>query len=121
MNRVHQIQDELLFSFNLDFKKYHPVVHNDCLNDVLLNSARTTGGQVIYSKLSDRFSGPTIKKGVDVLTKARILKKVPNVSVSGHPLTPVGKRFKLFYLDIGLLIRVSKLRYEESFQSKRKP
>lgn len=115
MTNVHNLQDELIYSFSRYFRKYQPTVNDNCLNDVLLNSAKMLGGQITYTKLSDRFSSPTIKKGVDVLTKSRLLYKVPNVSVAGFPLSPKGKRFKLFHLDIGLLIRRSNLKYEESF------
>ena len=118
MENVHQLQDELLYSFSRDFKKYQPLVNNDCLNDILLNSSKRIGNQTIYSKLSDRFSNPTIKKGVEVLIKARLLHKVTNVSVSGLPLSTSGNRFKLFYLDIGLLMRKSNFRYEEDFLSR---
>ncbi|MDP5139659.1 MAG: DUF4143 domain-containing protein, partial [Spirosomaceae bacterium] len=34
------------------------------------------------------------------------------------PLTPSGKQFKLFHLDIGLLLRKSKLTFKDSFVQK---
>ncbi len=54
----------------------------------------------------------TWKKGVDLLRMARLLHAVPNVSVSSLPLVPSGKQFKLFFLDIGLLLRKSNLDYQ---------
>jgi predicted AAA+ superfamily ATPase len=106
---VAQIQDDLLFTYRQDFKKYTPSVDNDCLDDVLSNISKFIGGQIIYTKLSERFTGPTIKKGVDLLKTARLISKVPNVSVSNLPLTPSGKQFKLFYLDIGLYVRLAQI------------
>jgi predicted AAA+ superfamily ATPase len=46
---------------------------------------------------------------------ARLLYRVPNVSVSSLPLTPSGKQFKLFFLDVGLLLRKSNLEYQHLF------
>lgn len=116
--KIHQLQDELNYSFSKDFKKYNPTVNSGCLHDIITNSTRLIGSQIIYTKLSNAFSGPTIKKGVQVLTTARILNKANNVSVSGLPLSVSEKRFKLYHLDIGLLLRNSKLRYEEHFIAK---
>lgn len=115
---VQEIQDNLLYTYEQDFKKYQPKVNADCLMDILDNSTKFIGSQTIYSKLSERFSNPTIKKGVDVLTLARVLTRVKNVSVSGLPLTVSGKQFKLFFLDIGLLLRKSNLEYKSLYLKK---
>ncbi len=106
---VAQIQDDLLFTYQQDFKKYTPNIDNDCLFDILSSISKFIGNQIIYTKLSERFTGPTIKKGVDLLKTARLIFKVPNVSVNNLPLTPSGKQFKLFYLDIGLFIRMAQI------------
>ncbi len=102
---VKKIQDDLLYTYELDFKKYKPKIDEDCLKDVLKNSIRFIGNQIIYTKLSDRFSGPTIKKAHELLKTARLIHSVENVSVSRLPPTVSGKRFKTFYLDIGLMVR----------------
>lgn len=102
---VLKIQDDLLYSYEQDFKKYKPQIDEECLKDVLKNSIQYIGNQIIYTKLSDRFTGPTIKKAHELLKTARLIHRVENVSVSKLPLTVSGKRFKTFYLDIGLLVR----------------
>ncbi len=112
---IKAIQDDLLYTYEQDFKKYQPTVHSDCLLDILENGTKFIGNQIIYSKLSERFSSPTIKKGVDLLKTVRLLHSVPNVSVSGLPLTPAGKQFKLFFLDVGLLLRKSRLEYQNLY------
>jgi uncharacterized protein len=112
---IKAIQDDLLYTYEQDFKKYQPTVNSDCLLDILENGTKFIGNQIIYSKLSERFSSPTIKKGVDILKTARLLHSVPNVSVSGLPLTPSGKQFKLFFLDVGLLLRKSRLEYQNLY------
>ena len=102
---VKKIQDDLLYTYEQDFKKYKPQIVEDCLKDVLKNSIQFIGNQIIYTKLSDRYSGPTIKKAHELLKMARLLHSVENVSISRLPLTVSGKRFKTFYLDIGLMVR----------------
>jgi hypothetical protein len=102
---VEKIQNDLLYSYQQDFKKYRPQVDEDCLLDVLLNVSKFIGSQILYTKLSERFSSPTIKKGLELLKTARILMSVENVSITSLPLTSSGKQFKVFYLDIGLMVR----------------
>lgn len=114
IERVNKIQDELLYAYGQDFYKYQPAVNIDCLHDVLNSIAIGIGRQVIYSKLSERFSAPTIKKGVEVLKTARLLTQLNNTSLAGLPLATSGRQFKLFFLDIGLLLRLSKLPYQDA-------
>lgn len=112
---VKNIQDDLLYSYEQDFKKYKPAINPDCLLDILENGTKHIGNQVIYTKLSARFTSPTIKKGFDLLRMARLLYGVQNVSVGGLPLTASGKQFKLFFLDVGLMLRKSKLEYQNLY------
>ncbi len=115
---IKNIQDDLLYSYEQDFKKYQPNINSDCLLDILENGTKFIGNQIIYTKLSERFTSPTIKKGVDVLRTARLLHSVNNVSVSSLPLTSSGKQFKLFFLDVGLLLRKSNLEYQNLYIKK---
>jgi uncharacterized protein len=104
---VQAIQADLLFTYQQDFHKYKPAVDTDCINDVLQNTVQKVGQQIVYTKLSDRFTMPTIKKAFEALANARLLHKVKNVSIAGLPLTPAGKQFKAVFLDIGLLVKYS--------------
>lgn len=115
---IKSIQNDLLYSYEQDFKKYQPNINSDCLLDILENGTKFIGNQVIYTKLSQRFSSPTVKKGVDVLKTARILNCVSNVSVSSLPLTSAGKQFKIFFLDVGLLLRKSQIEFESLYVKK---
>jgi uncharacterized protein len=115
---LKSIQDNLLYSYEQDFKKYQPSINSDCLLDILENGTKYIGNQIIYTKLSQRFTSPTVKKGVDVLRTARLLYSVQNVSVGGLPLTISGKQFKLFFLDVGLLLRKSNLEYQNLYIKK---
>ncbi len=108
---IKEIQNNLLYTYEQDFKKYKPNINTDCLQDIIENITKLIGNQIIYTKLSDRFTIPTIKKGVDLLRTARLIDSVPNVSIAALPLTPSGKQFKTFFLDIGLLIRKRQIDY----------
>ena len=103
---VIKIQEDLIYSIREDFKKYSPAINPDCLNDILRSVSQRIGSQIKYTNLSDRFSGPTIKKGFDLLKTARILHPIQNVSVAGIPLMPSGIQFKCNFLDIGLYLRI---------------
>jgi predicted AAA+ superfamily ATPase len=113
--QVRKIQEDLLYTYQQDFSKYNPLVHRDCLLDILSNISQNIGGQVIYTKLSERFKGPTIKKGVEVLSTAKIFRKVNNVSLHGLPFSVSGKQFKACFIDIGLLLCLSKVSFEALF------
>ena len=106
-SEVQKIQDDLLYAYEQDFKKYRPQVSEDCLLDILSNATKFIGNQIIYTKLSERFTSPTVKKGLELLKTAHLLHTVENVSISGLPFTSSGKQFKVFYLDIGLMVRKS--------------
>lgn len=118
LNAIKSIQDDLLYSYEQDFKKYQPNINPDCLLDILENGTKNIGNQIIYTKLSQRFTSPTIKKGVDLLRTARLLYSVQNVSVGSLPLSASGKQFKLFFLDVGLLLRKSNLEFQNLYLKK---
>lgn len=113
--KVIKIQDDLIYSIREDFKKYTPSVSPDCLNDILTYISANIGSQIKYTKLSDRFTGPTIKKGFELLKTARILHQVQNVSLAGVPLLASGIQFKAIFLDIGLLIRMANFSIKDDF------
>ncbi len=115
---IKTIQDDLLYSYEQDFKKYQPNINADCLLDILENGTKFIGNQIIYTKLSQRFSSATVKKGVDVLRTSRLLFSIQNVSVGSLPLTVSGKQFKLFFLDVGLLLRKSNIDYQNLYIKK---
>lgn len=48
--------------------------------------ARYVGQQIIYTRLAEGFTHPTIKKAFDTLCMARVATKVPSASPSGLPL-----------------------------------
>lgn len=107
--KIQKIQGDLLYAYENDFSKYHPAVNKDCLKDILNALPKLVGTQTIYTKLSNSFSSVTVKKGVTVLSIAKLIHLVRNVSIAGLPLTTSGKQFKMIFTDIGLLTKLSGL------------
>lgn len=115
---VRKIQEDLLYTFQMDFGKYSPKVNPDCLRDVWNSVSQNIGSQIIYSKLSERFSIPTIKSAFEVLNTARIFHRLSNVSVESLPFLVSNRQHKALFLDIGLLLCLSKVSYQSLFFSK---
>lgn len=115
---VRKIQQDLMYTFQQDFSSYNPMVNKDCLLDILGNVSLNIGSQIIYTRLSNRFTTPTIKKGFEVLSTAKLLYKVSNVSVQALPFSVTGKQFKALFLDIGLLLCLSNVAWENLFHNK---
>ncbi|MFI4911119.1 MAG: ATP-binding protein [Sedimentisphaeraceae bacterium JB056] len=109
-----KVQSEIITAYKQDFAKYKPSVNIECLEAVFQQVAISTGEQIKYSRLCDEFSGPTNRKAIDLLFKARLLNKIPACDPSGLPLgaSANGKKFKTSMLDIGLLQRLCEVRVD---------
>jgi predicted AAA+ superfamily ATPase len=103
------VQDEIIDSYRQDFAKYAPRADRACLNMILRNCAQQVGKQILYSKLAEGFSNPTIHNGFDLLNLAKVLYRIPATDPSGLPLGGGArqKKFKTALLDIGLMHRLS--------------
>lgn len=100
-----KVQAEIVQAARDDFAKYTPRVDRGCLDSVLASVARQVGEQIKYARLDSGHSGPTNRRGFDLLCKARLVHKIAAASPAGLPLgaTGGGKRFKAALLDIGLM------------------
>ena len=118
MFETFKVQSEILESFQDDFSKYKPRIDPLCLYAVFLNTAKSVGEQIKYSKLNHGHSGQTNRKAFELLAKARIINKIPACDPSGLPLgaTANPKKFKSSMLDIGLLQRLCQLPVELELQ-----
>lgn len=114
---VFEVQNEILTSFRDDFSKYKPGIDIHCLDAVFKQTASGAGEQIIYTKLDPLFSGQTNRKAVELLEKARIVSKICASSPAGLPLyaNTNEKKFKCFFLDIGLMQRLSGLQVPENY------
>ena len=114
MVETFRVQSEILDSYRDDFSKYTPRLDPLCLDAVFLNTAKSVGEQLKYTRLNDGHSGKMNRKAFDLLVKARVIYKVPACDPSGLPLgaTANQKKFKAVMLDIGLLQRLCQLPVE---------
>lgn len=100
-----EIQEQLVDAYRQDFSKYAAYSDKRCLNAVFTNIAKSIGQQIKYSRLTDGFTTPTIKKAFDLLTQAKVIYKVSSASPAGLPMgsSASEKKFKATLVDIGLV------------------
>jgi len=115
-----KVQSEILESYRDDFSKYLPRIDPLCLDAVLLNTARSVGEQLKYTRLDEGHTGPTNRKAFDLLVKARVIHKIPACNPAGLPLGASAnpKKFKGALLDIGLMLRLCQVSVERESQHK---
>ncbi len=114
MIEVFKVQSEILDTYRDDFSKYKPQIDRTCLDDVFLNVAKSVGEQLKYSRLSGSFSSQMNHKAFDLLTKAKVVTKIPASDPTGLPLGAASnqKKFKAAMLDIGLFQRLCQIPVE---------
>jgi uncharacterized protein len=104
-----KVHDELIISLKNDFTKYGVHTSPQCLEEVYTNTSKNIGTQTSYSRLSNSFSHPTIKKAFDLLLKAKVISKVSSVGLLELPLNiqSSSRKFKTIMLDIGIWQKLS--------------
>lgn len=104
LNRVNQIQNDLLATYRDDFFKYKGRIATERLDEVMTTIPRMLGQKFIFSKVNKEIQAATIKQVLDLLEKARISHRVRSSSSNGVPLAAEIKEkyFKEIFLDIGL-------------------
>ena len=117
MQEAFEVQEEICQTYYLDFAKYKPQVDKLCLHQVLVAVSKNVGGQIKYSRLTDGFSNPTIKKAFDLLSLANLIYKVSSADPSGLPLqaSSSDKIFKAVLLDIGLMRCLNRMPMETEY------
>ncbi|MGI6393515.1 MAG: ATP-binding protein [bacterium] len=105
----YKVHEELIISFKNDFSKYGVHTNPQCLEEVFVNTSKNIGAQTSYSRLSNSFSHPTIKRAFDLLLKAEVMRKVSSVGLLELPLNIQSstRKFKTIMLDIGLWQKLS--------------
>ncbi len=118
MMETFQVQSEILESYRDDFSKYKPQMDATCLDAVFLNVAKNVGDQLKYTRLNTGHSGQMNRKAFDLLTKARVVHKIPDCDPSGLPLAATAnqKKFKASILDIGIMQRICQVPVEMELQ-----
>lgn len=110
--KVFNIQSDLVHTFRQDFSKYKPntapVILNHCLDYI----SRNIGQQIKYSRISPDFSGPTLKKGLELLQTGKLITKIRATSAARLPFSSFAseKKFKMILLDSGLMHALNGIR-----------
>ncbi|MBI5345888.1 MAG: ATP-binding protein [Chlamydiae bacterium] len=115
--RCQEIQTDLLRTFRLDFGKYAKKLPHEHLQTVFAKSPGLIGEWLKYSTLDPDTSSATLKKALKKLCDAGLIILVYTTSGSGLPFeTHMNeKKFKLLFLDTGLVKRACNLELDLLF------
>lgn len=119
MQESFEVQAEICNTLRMDFAKYSPHADKHCLNGVFTAVTQSLGQQIKYSRLGEGYSNPTLKKAFNLLCMANVIRKIPSVDPSGHPLgaTAAVNIFKALILDIGLMRFLAGMPMEVEFNT----
>lgn len=110
-------QTLILRTFHDDFAKYATQTKHKYLQQVFQKVPGLVGKQIKYSEISSEMESRYLKEAISALHKAGVIIPIPATSGAGLPLdTHVNeKKYKLLFLDIGLVRRAAKLDMELLF------
>ena len=100
--------DDIQLTYYDDFKKYAKKVDPTLLRYTLQSVILQIGKKFIYSKVEGNNRAEEVKKALDLLCDAGIIKRVSHTAANGLPLgAEVNDKYrKYIYLDSGLLLRI---------------
>ena len=117
IQQAAQVIGDLCETYRHDFSKYSRRADPDCLDAVFRSLARNLSHQVKYSRLSDAWAPTTVKRAVNLLHKARVIRRVPSASPSGLPLgaSASDRKFKTIMVDVGIWQHLSGMRIDTAY------
>lgn len=109
-----RIQNSLLQTYRSDFGKYAKAAEHKYLQKVFDKAPRLIGSRVKYSNIDPDSKSRDIKQALNLLKLAGIIYPIYATSASGLPLGAQANesKFKLNFLDVGLMQNVSGLHAE---------
>ncbi|MEI8054849.1 MAG: ATP-binding protein [bacterium] len=118
LQRCQHLQTSLLSTYRNDFSKYASKAENKYLEKVFDKTPRLIGQQVKYVEIDTLAKSRDLANALELLTKTQIISKIYATSASGLPLHAQvnEKKFKLQFLDVGLVLRACGLDTETFFQ-----
>jgi predicted AAA+ superfamily ATPase len=108
-------QENILSAYRVDFNKYCGRAGTEHIGRMFEAAPKVVGRKVTYSKIDSDAKAGQIKNAINLLEKAHILTKVRCTSGAGVPLAAGAseKRYKLVFLDVGLMQRLMGTRYRD--------
>ncbi len=99
------VQNDILISYQDDFKKYKSRIAPEVLRKTMLSVARQVGGKFVYGNVDGEFDSKSVKQALELLSLAGIVIPVTHTSANGLPLgAEVNYKFrKYLFFDVGLM------------------
>ncbi|HPI41734.1 MAG TPA: AAA family ATPase [Pseudobdellovibrionaceae bacterium] len=103
--RVRKILSEILDLYKDDFNKYSRESFHPRLELIIDYALSHVGEKVKYTNISRDYEAKELRRGIQLLSQAKLLSKVQNVTCQGIPLQKgiQENTFKLLFLDVGLI------------------
>lgn len=100
--------DDIQLTYYDDFAKYAKKVDPTLLRNTLQSVIMQTGSKFMYSKVEGDYRAEEVKKALNMLSDAGIIKRVSHTAANGLPLgAETNDKFrKYIYLDSGLMLRI---------------
>lgn len=119
LRECQQYQTILLRTYSDDFAKYAATPRLRYLQQVYNQTPGLVGQQIKYVNIAPDMDSRYLKDAIFDLQKAGVIFPIFSTSASGLPLiTHINhKKFKLLFLDVGLLTRATKLDMELLFNN----
>lgn len=104
---LSRIQDLLLATYRADFGKYASESEQKYLKILFEGVPYKIGGQFKYSDIDPNIKSRELKAALEQLEHAGLVSRIYSTSASGIPLAAQikSKKFKVLFLDIGLVQR----------------
>lgn len=100
--------DDIQLTYYDDFAKYAKKVDPTLLRNTLQSVVLQIGSKFMYSKVEGSYRSEEVKKALELLCDAGIIKRVNHTAANGLPLgAEVNEKFrKYIFLDSALLLRI---------------
>ena len=111
--------NELMVSYEDDFKKYHSRIPEGLLKNVLRSVALQGQGKFVYSQVDTTFRTPQIKEALEMLQMAGLIYSVVHTSGNELPLyAEANEKYRRYIMmDTGLLQRLLGLNLQDILMS----
>lgn len=111
LREVQRIQSEILETYQKDFGHYENIASVSHLRKCFEMVPKIIGQQIKYNKIDPDLRSKDLKLALSALEAAYIIQRIQATAAQGFPLdaTENDKKFKLNFVDIGLVKRANKL------------
>ena len=114
ISKLQKVQDEILRSYQLDFSKHTTPINANRIQyvwDSITSQLAKENKKFIYKAVKEGARAREYEAAITWLNQAGVIHQIYNVTNPSLPLTAYRdlSAFKIYVLDVGLLMRMSKL------------